>query len=294
MTIVSEETINATDVLAWCEKVSALYAEHGSPITSADDPRAADLLKVDPGSAYVLQHDPRQAGLNYFTEFAEIPPAPLPTPHWSCDQRVSPEMWPKVVVTFSSQHVRVGTSEAWAEQMFDIQVEDGRYRSGRIEAGTITSMGKPAVTLSVDDELVDFYDAEVAELKKAAAALLKVAVMIDAPAASASPGPAMYVLKGVMRPCERTECIDTEHAWLGGEFNDAHRLDPITSPDGVYTLYAFHHEDQDEDHDGWHVSATLHRDCEDQMTLANVQALAADFATLQARCDELNRAEVSN
>lgn len=291
MTILTDDPKIATEVLAWCDQVAAIYAEHGTPITSDNDPRAAKLIEVDPGSAYALKYHPWQAGLNYFAECAEVPDSPLPAPPWAVSQRVSIEMWPKVVVTFSSEHVRLGVAEAWAEQMFDVQVEGRDYENGRIEAGTVTPMGKPAVTLSIDDELVDFYDAETIDLKKAAAALLQVAVAIDTPAASAAAEPTPYVDPNELRPCDRAECIDTEHRWLRDEFNDAHQLEPIASPDGVYTLYAFHHEDEDDE--GWHVSPVMHRDCEDNMTLANVQALAADFAKLQARCDELNRAEVT-
>lgn len=87
-----------------------------------------------------------------------------------------------------------------------------------------------------------------------------------------------------LRLCSFAGCVDEKHRWLRGEFNDAHQIDQIEGPDGMYTIYGFNHEDGD----GWKPSVSVSDAFEDNVTMEIAHKFTRDYAVVQARCSVLN------
>ena len=178
----------------FCAEVRDLYAKHGGPITSEEDPRFVSMLKnardytwgcTHEEAADRLQHDRERDGelLGYlwFRYNQTLPPAPIPAPAWASRTTVGVSGRNEVSVAFTSAPCASGIFSVFWEQYVTIVFADGDGTdpgSGHERAGDVISQDVTAQVL-VNGEQLELPTLTAEDLRDAASALTAVAQIFE-------------------------------------------------------------------------------------------------------------------
>lgn len=127
----------ADDVAEFATEVRRLFAEHATPITSTDDPRAMQLvapqITLDEIAGYIAEGADmqRELGELWFSRHVALPVAPASiVPAWGTVQSVRMHGWPEVEVSIDGAVRTRGTMTVRVETVTTIALEDSRFPDG--------------------------------------------------------------------------------------------------------------------------------------------------------------------
>jgi len=175
MSIIAESAKAASTLEEWCARVNELRAEHGTPIWSEEDPRYAAALAA---GAHELRDADAESAARYlaaqYFETVKLPTPPLDVPEWGQIVETTARFDDYAEVWFRSAKIAVGAATCWVEQMLMVLlVDDGDTPAGTVETNPL------CLSIQIGDELVDFYSADVLQMKQAGGALLQLALDLE-------------------------------------------------------------------------------------------------------------------
>lgn len=163
MSIVADQATNihpilADDVAEFAAEVRRLFAEHATPITSTDDPRAAQLvdpnLRWDQIAAKVAEgaEAQRQLGERWFSRCVPLPTAPASiVPAWATVHSVRMQTWPEIEVSIDGTPLSRDNVTLGIEAVTTIALEDSINPDGSLFPAGVYADRNPMLVATFGD-----------------------------------------------------------------------------------------------------------------------------------------------
>ena len=163
MTIIADQATNihpdfADDVAEFAAEVRRLFAEYATPITSTDDPRAAQLGTPRMPLARVAEYIDegadmqRELGELWFSRHVALPAAPASiVPAWGTVHSVRMPSWPEVEVSIESTPFSRDNVTLTIETLTTVALEDSASPDGALLPAGVHADRNPVLVATFGD-----------------------------------------------------------------------------------------------------------------------------------------------